>query len=304
LSEARFEEGALADRPASTDRTLPSDVSSNGIRFAFDSARFAPMRDSTDLLADPQALRERFHLDGYLCVRGVLDADRVRAARADYFARFDSGLFAPGTSPADGVFSGQTPAGLPEYGTEGHPAHAMVREAGFDRFTRDPALAAVASDVLAGPVEMLPRRILRHFHRGLARASRAHVDYDYMDHGSDRTVTTWIPLGDCPIECGGLIYLEDSHRLPREQLDRLRGDLDDPRPISADLARTADVLDRRWLWADLRAGDVLLHSPHIVHASLDNASDVMRLSADLRFARRDAGHDERWNGDWSADDGF
>jgi hypothetical protein len=283
---------------------LPSDVSSNGLRFAFDPTRFAPMRDSSDLLGDPAALRERFLADGHLCLRGVLDPDRIWAMRRDYFAHFDPAMFAPGTDRAEGVFSGEVPAGLPEYGTAGHPAYVMVREPGFDKFTRDPALAAVASDLLDGSAELLPRRILRHFHRGLARASRAHIDYDYMDHGSDRTVTAWIPLGDCPIERGGLIYLDESHRLPRADLDRLRGDLDDPRPISADLARTADELGRRWRWADLRAGDVLVHSPHIVHASLDNASDVMRLSADVRFTRRDVSHDERWSGDWSADDGF
>jgi hypothetical protein len=288
----------------STNRTLPREVASNGLRLAFDDTRFAPMRDSTDLLGAPHRLRERFRSDGYLCLRGVLDPDAVRELRRDYFQRFDAAMFAPGTEPVDGVYSGTLPPGLPEYGTAGHPAHDMVRGAAFDEFTRMPELAAVARDLLDGPVDLLPRRILRHFHRGQSRASRAHVDFDYMDHGSDRTVTAWIPIGDCPIECGPLIYLADSHRLPREKLDELRGDIDDPRPISADLARTADFLGRRWLWTNMRAGDVLLHSPHIVHASLDNESDVMRLSADLRFARRDVSHDERWNGDWSADDGF
>jgi len=297
----------LVDRPERTNRTLPRDVASNGRRLAFDESRFAPMRESTELLGDPPRLRARFEEDGYLCLRGVLDPDKVRAVRRAYFERFDDAMFAPGTSRGEGVFSGSPPAGLPEYGTAGHPAYDMVRDPTFAEFTAEPALAAVAGDLLDGPVDLLPRRILRHFHRGQARASRAHVDFDYMDHGSDRTVTTWIPLGDCPIECGPLIYLADSHRAAREDLERLRGDVGDPadpRPISADLGRTADFLGRRWLWADMRAGDVLLHSPHIVHASLDNETDVMRLSADLRFARRDVGHDERWNGDWSADDGF
>jgi ectoine hydroxylase-related dioxygenase (phytanoyl-CoA dioxygenase family) len=153
----------------------------------------------------------------------------------------------------------------------------------------------------------VPRRILRHFHRASRKASRAHVDFDYMDQGSDRLVTAWIPLGDCPVECGGLIYLEGSHRIPRRELDRLRPYTDRPgdqRPISNDLARTARALGGRWLWTDYSAGDVVLHSPHTVHASLDDVSDVMRLSADVRFRRRDATPDERWNDHWSADDGF
>jgi hypothetical protein len=48
----------------------------------------------------------------------------------------------------------------------------------------------------------------------------------------------------------------------------------------------------------------VLHSPHIVHASLDNSADLMRLSTDLRFRLRDTAADERWNNDWSADDGY
>jgi ectoine hydroxylase-related dioxygenase (phytanoyl-CoA dioxygenase family) len=161
--------------------------------------------------------------------------------------------------------------------------------------------------LLDGPAELLPRRILRHYHRDTDQASRAHIDYDYMNRGTDQLVTAWIPLGDCPLECGGLIYLEGSQQLPAAKLDQLRRFTDRPndrRAISNDLNRTARTLGGRWLWTDFRAGDVLLHSPYLVHASLDNATQAMRLSADLRFRRRDTEPDERWNGDWAADDGF
>jgi ectoine hydroxylase-related dioxygenase (phytanoyl-CoA dioxygenase family) len=133
------------------------------------------------------------------------------------------------------------------------------------------------------------------------------VDYDYMDQGSDQVVTAWIPLGDCPIECGGLVYLENSHHYGKADLDPLREHTDRPadhRPISNDLALTARTLGGRWLWSDFRAGDVVLHSPHTVHASLDDVDDLMRLSADIRFRRVGERQDARWNGAWSADDGF
>jgi ectoine hydroxylase-related dioxygenase (phytanoyl-CoA dioxygenase family) len=251
-------------------------------------------------------VRVAFREQGYVLLRSVLDADAVRAVRRDYFALFDPSLLAPGTGPGDGVYSGSEPAG-PPYGTEGHPAHAFVRAPRFDEFTRTPELRGVAEALLDGPVELLPRRILRHFHRDSGAASRAHVDFDYMDHGTDDVVTAWIPLGDCPIECGGLVYLDGTHLVPREHLDGLRAHTDrpdDPRPVSNDLALTAETLRRRWLWTDFRTGDVVLHSPHLLHASLDNASDVMRLSADVRFRRAGGRPDERWNAAWSADDGF
>jgi hypothetical protein len=297
----------VRDQGELTRSTLPAALSSNGVPVSSDPALLAPMQDSTALLDRPAELRRRFDEDGYLLLRSVLDRQRLLDLRAQYFAAFDPALLAPGSSPRDGIFSGTVPAGLPDYGTAGHPAYDLVRTPEFDAMTSDPALRRVAEVLLDGAVELLPRRILRHFDRLSGKASRAHVDYDYMDHGSDRLVTAWIPLGDCPVDCGGLVYLEGSHRVPRERLDGLRSYTDRPddaRPISNDLERTARTLGGRWLWTDYRAGDVALHSPHTVHASLDDRSDVMRLSADIRFRGRDAAPDERWSGAWSADDGF
>jgi hypothetical protein len=286
---------------------LPPVVSSNGVQLPFDEQTFAAQQEAPSWRDQPEQLRASFAAHGYVLLRGALDRDAVLDLRADYFARFDPALLAPGTTPRDGIWSGRTLDDLPAYGTAGHPAYEFVRSAAFDEFTRTPALRQIAETLLEGPADLLPRRILRHFDRSTRRASRAHVDYDYMDHGSDRVVTAWIPLGDCPIECGGLIYLDGSHTIPSAELDSLRDITDRPddrRPVSNDLGMTARVLGGRWRWADYRAGDVVLHSPHIVHASLDNTSDLMRLSADLRFRRRDAAADERWNGDWAADDGF
>ena len=285
---------------------MPGVLSSNGVEIPVDDL-FTEMRDSTELRASPDRLRSRFAEDGYVLLRGLLDRRQVLELRADYFARFDPAFLAPGSAAEAGLFSGTVPDTLPEYGTAGHPAYDLVRSDRFDRFSRTPQLRKIAEALLGGPAELLPRRILRHFHRGSGKASRAHIDYDYMDRGSDQLVTAWIPLGDCPLECGGLIYLEGSQRAPVTELDRLREHTDRPddrRPISNDLSLTAQALGGRWLWTDYRAGDVVLHSPYLVHASLDNVSDTMRLSADLRFRRRDTELDQRWTADWSADDGF
>jgi hypothetical protein len=297
----------VTEQASGQRRPLPAALTSNGVEIPFDDQLFVPMPDSTQWLDRPELLRRRFVQNGYLLLRGVLDRLRVLELRRDYFARFDPSMLAAGTRAEDGIFSGTPPPELADYGTVGHPAYDVVRSPGFDAFTRDPKLLEIAEILLDGPAELVPRRIVRHFDRSSARASRAHVDYDYMDHGSDQLVTAWIPIGDCPIECGGLVYLEDSHRVPRGDLDQLRPYTDRPgdqRPVSNDLGLTARTLGGRWLWTDYRAGDVVLHSPHTVHASLDDVSDVMRLSADVRFRRRGAVADERWNDAWSADDGF
>jgi hypothetical protein len=94
-------------------------VLSNGVPVTTDSEHFAPMRDSTALLGDPDKLRAQFEQDGYVYLRGVLDRQRVMQLRGFYFGMFDPSYFAEGTTPADGVWSGTVPAGQPSHGVVG-----------------------------------------------------------------------------------------------------------------------------------------------------------------------------------------
>jgi len=268
---------------------------------------FAPLRDSTQFADDPGALLARLRVDGYVYLRGVLDREDVLGLRETYFRQFPASYLKPGTTPRDGVWSGRAPASLPPHGAAGHPAHALVRSRVFARFVANPRLERLAQVLLDEPEVMrLPRQILRHFHCG-PLSSRAHTDYDYLDRGSDRLITMWLPVGDCSVVTGGLVYLENSHTVDRcrvAALKTLRTDRPgDSRPISHDLDWTARQLGGRWLYADYRAGDVAIHTPHIVHASLDTTTDVMRMSADIRFAPITVEPDPRWLKPWSGDDG-
>lgn len=282
-------------------------VLSNGVAVPTGADSFAPMRDSTALLDDADKLRSQFQEDGYVYLRGVLDRRRVMSLREHYFAMFDTAYFKPGTTRQDGIWSGVIPQGLPAHGVAGHPAHALVRSAAFAEFTADRSLEAIAKVLLGeDEVRQLPRQIVRHFHMGPA-SSRAHTDFDYMDKGSASIITMWLPIGDCPVRSGGLTYLEGSHTVPKSKLDVLKakrtdrpGDL---RPISHDLGWTASQLGGRWLYADYEAGDVAIHSPHLVHASLDTQTDMMRMSVDVRFLPKRVEPDPRWMTPWSGDDG-
>jgi ectoine hydroxylase-related dioxygenase (phytanoyl-CoA dioxygenase family) len=281
-------------------------ITSNGVAAPLDAAHAAPLTESTHLLADRTALRRRYADEGYLFLRGVLDPELVMATRAAYFEGFDPSYLAAGTAPRDGVFSGRRPGGIGAHGTATHPAHAFVRGTAWRRLIEDPALKAVAETILGGKATVLPRQIVRQFDRSVARASRAHVDHTYLDKGTGEIATVWIPLGDCPMETGPLVYLEDSHRMSPAELDALRQVTDRPedaRPLSHDLGWVSEQAGRRWRYADFTAGDVAVHCPHIVHASLDVRSDAMRLSADVRFIRDGGTPDPRWLTAWAGDDG-
>lgn len=282
-------------------------LTSNGVGIPFDAAHFAPLPDSAGLLDDPAALRRRYRRDGYVYLRGFLDVEMLRRLRHEYFAAFDRSYLRAGHAVDEGIFSGTRPPTLAAHGTTDHPAHAFVRGQGFARLAHDPGLATVASTLLDSPCRLLPRQIVRHFDRSTPRASRAHRDHRYLDAGSDRLVTVWIPVADAPLATGGLIYLEDSAAMESSRLDNLRAVSDRPgdtRPISHDLAWVAERLGRRWRWADFRAGDIAVHSPHVVHASLDTTTDAMRLSADIRFLAAGEPADPRWLEAWSGDDGY
>lgn len=264
-------------------------VSSNGAELPFTTELFTPMADSTALLGDPVALRARLRADGYVLLRGVLDPGDVQRFRESYLDKF----------PADRT-------NLPPYGVAGHPAYEFVRSAEFADFVGQPALAEVAQTLLGGPVHRLARAILRHFDGGTRQSSRAHTDFDYMDQGSDDLITMWIPIGDCSPAGGGLVYLDGSCDIEPDRLAALRAvtdRADDPRPLSHDLGWVARELGRRWRWADYRAGDVAIHTPHLVHAALDATTPTARVSVDVRFLRDGARIDDRWTRPWSADDG-
>lgn len=286
--------------------STPATVYSNGVPVQFTDDLFAPLPDSTPLLSAPEALRRRFREQGVVHLRGVIDRDTVMKLREAYLSTIPEGMLKPGTSPADGLFSGRIPDDLPAHGVEGHPAHAFVRSPLFAEFVDQPVLAELAETLLGAASVRLRRSILRHFYAGSGQSSRAHTDYAYMDQGTENVVTMWIPVGDCRVETGALVYLENSHDVDRELFAPLRARLDRPgddRPISHDLTSTARTLRRRWLWADYAAGDVAVHGPHIVHASLDAMTEVMRISVDARFVRRGETEDPRWTRDWSGDDG-
>ena len=263
-------------------------LTSNGRRVSHDPADLGELQAGNALIDDPDGLRERFFSDGYVLLRDLLDPAPIRELRARYLHAV--------------ACSGRRRS----HGMAGHPAHELVRTAEFRDFVANRSLSDVAACLLGGSAGVLPRCILRDYQPGSRRASRAHRDRAYITPGRFGIVTAWIPLGDCPVGGGGLVYLEDSQEADDTPLAAapVTDRPDDRRPLSHDLAHVAQTLGRRWLTAHYRAGDVVFHSPDVIHASLDVATSEPRVSVDVRFARRDDDIDPRWSAAWSGDDGY
>ncbi|GAA1657569.1 phytanoyl-CoA dioxygenase family protein [Kribbella alba] len=264
-------------------------LTSNGYVLDEAANRLGPLVAVPDWeVRDRVTLRERLRRDGYLYLRGLLDREEVLAFRRYYFERTGGTVDRAGFRK---VLFGEIVPG-PEYAA----------------FCTQPALREWFAWFLGGETFLHKRKIIRQTapgENGIGTATQAHYDLVYLREGTDRVLSAWIPLGDCPVELGGLVYLEGSHhRVLREEAE---GRLKRPAAsITADLPGLADEYDARWLAADYAAGDVVIHTAHTVHAALDNVdpTGTLRLSTDIRYQRADAPTDPRWQSDWHDRDGL
>jgi len=267
------------------------------------------LRDSGPVAGDPVALRERMAEDGYLYLRGYLDRDAVLAARAEITRRLaELGQLEPGTDPADAVSRpGAAGASFEELVRGNAPLHGLLYGA---------RMLGLYERLLGGAVRHYDFTWFRAVPGG-GRGTYPHCDVVYMGRGTRDLYTAWVPIGDVPLEVGGLMILEQSHR----QADRIRAYLDRDvdayctnRPDAADIEAGRKLwqnwdgrlssnpvtlrskLGGRWLTTGFRAGDVLTFGMATIHASLDNQSDRFRLSSDSRYQRASDPIDERWVG--------
>lgn len=289
-----------------TATTLPR-LTAVGHEIDTDPAHFGFLRASTEFLDQPAVLRERMEEDGYLYLPGFFPREKILAVRAELTRRLaDQGLLGEGHPAIDAVWN-------PEKRT------AFKPDLGLD----NPSLAKVVfSPELLGFYERFFGEPVRHFDFIWMRAvgpgpgTRPHCDLPYMGRGTRRLLTCWIPYGDVPLELGGLMMLENSHR----QADRLRAYLDtdvdaycENRPqdvakvvgegkfshrgwLTSNPVSLREKLGGRWLTADWRAGDLITFRMDLVHGSLDNRTDRIRLSSDTRYQRASEPADERWIG--------
>lgn len=270
----------------------------------------------TDPAQPMAALREQYQAQGYLWLKHFLDRDEVLAFRRRFFAALaETGILAPGTDPVDGFYSGDEDRDLAR-----KILMEAVRWAAYESFCFAPRLWQFYEAFLGGPVYLHKRKILRYTRPHDANCTGAHYDLTYLRGGTDSVCTSWIPIGDTPVEMGGLVYLEGSDHWGRQMEAEFREkslDLSPEERISAynknmakggwlskDLPDLAARLGSRWLMADFEAGDMVVHSAYMIHAATVNESSEgrLRLSTDIRYQLVREEIDQRWQNHWSLDD--
>lgn len=181
-------------------------------------------------------------------------------------------------------------------------------------FTEHPILKSFIQTFAGWADTTLLRRSLFRPNVPGGETTQVHYDQIFLRGGPPTALTAWVPLGDCPVNGGGLLYLENSVPLGQELEDGFTDaakDFTQEERISAfnanmthggflekDSGRFGTVWGRKWLAADYEAGDVVLHNAFNIHCSAVNETEVIRLATDLRFVETGKEFDERWMHFW------
>ena len=271
-------------------------LTANGFRVDGSHERLGELRDASDLLGDPDALRAAMQERGHLFFRRLIDPAVVGEARLEVLTKYAVLGEVDDRHPICDAIAGAGD-GVP---TANLRAFSQSVRSGYwyRRVTDGPEVLGVMGDLLDGAVRIFEMRWPRFVRPG--EGCGFHCDGPYMNRGTDRIFSAWIPLGDVTPTEGALMVLENSHRSERLLSGYLRADADrdglqwlDDDPVSVQ-----DQYGDRWLTTDFAAGDVLVFGMHTLHGAFDNRSPVgrCRLSSDSRYQRVDEPADPRWNG--------
>jgi ectoine hydroxylase-related dioxygenase (phytanoyl-CoA dioxygenase family) len=296
-------------------RQLPGSLTSNGYIVENTPDKLGWLTP-TDPATPMRILREQYDAQGYLWLKGILNRDAVLAFRRFYFSAYlETGMIAPGTDPVDGIYSG----GEVDQQAVRKVLFDFVKCPEFENFCRMEPIVEFYREFFQNDIYLHKRKIIRHKQPGHWRCTGGHYDLIYLRAGTDRLASSWIPIGDIPVEMGGLIYLEGSEGLGRkfeadfttagynltpEQRISAYNDNMKGAYLSEDLPDLARRINGRWLAADYEAGDMVVHNPYMIHASTVNNDPQgrFRLSTDIRYQSVSDEVDRRWTNHWVPDD--
>ena len=281
-------------------------LASSGHALDLSGAAFGELRRSDSYINQPEVLRERIDRDGYLYLPGFFERDDILAVRETFTRGLaEQGLLDPAYPHLEAVLNPHLRA---SFKPEWPPNNRVLLNLVFGR-----RLLGFYEAFFGEPVKHFDFTWLRAIAPG--PGTKPHCDWVYMGRGTHDLLTCWIPYGDVPLDLGGLMVLEDSHQKSGRIRAYLEVDVDtycENRPDHVEKARQGkwthtgslsnnpvslqQKLGGRWLTTEWSAGDLITFKMNLIHASLDNASDRIRLSSDTRYQRASEPADERWIG--------
>ena len=239
--------------------------------------QYKEFRVSNDAMDDPEELQRRIEEEGYLFFRKLQDPDKLLDLRREMLTVIqEGGWLVPGTDPMDGIadISRQCTEGNAEYTDVYHEVYKLES---FHRSGHWPEVIDMMEKVIGRPVLPHPQKIARlWFPKYTEHTTPIHQDFVHFQ-GNFQTYTCWAPVGDCPIELGGLALIPGSHKVGKV--------LDHHFSLGAGAQKIyADEIEGEWHTTDYEIGDSLIFLALTIHQALPNfTEDQLRVSLDNRY---------------------
>jgi ectoine hydroxylase-related dioxygenase (phytanoyl-CoA dioxygenase family) len=173
--------------------------------------------------------------------------------------------------------------------TEGDPQYMAVYKkvlhlSSFNDLPQNEQIINFMTRLIGAPAFNHRLRVGRMtFPKNAGQTTTAHQDFTYI-RGTPETYTLWTPLGNCPVELGGLAILKGSHRLGLLE----HGDNADKKYAGKEVTEEQwdDHPEVEWVCGDMQMGDALIFHSHTVHKAMPNLTEnLLRLSVDNRYQR-------------------
>lgn len=211
-----IEEKVITDQKIPTDHVLVND----GTLSPQDTLPLHPSEPSESI----SVLRERYNVDGYLFLKGLLPRSTVQSCRESYFVHLaPTGVLQPSSQPVDGLYNTLSdPRDFPNVGAGKPPGDSKAgvflrlaekahTEPWYLEFSRHPAVLDFVKKLTGWSDDeafLLPRSLLRN-NTPVNKAIGVHYDQIFLRRGDPTSVTAWVPIGDIGRHGGGLIYLHN-----------------------------------------------------------------------------------------------
>ena len=244
------------------------------------SAEIRELRVSNDAMDDPGEIQRRIADEGYVFFRRLVNPDRILELRREMMTMIQEvGWLIAGTDPMDGIadVNMRYTEGDNEY-TEGYAE--IYRIENFHRSAHWPEYLDIVEKMVGRPIMPHPQKVARiWFPKYTEHTTPTHQDFVHFQ-GSFDNITCWAPIGDCPIELGGLAVIPESHKVERvlEHHFALGAG-----GLIVDETENEDI-DPVWHSIDYEPGDALFFPALTIHRALPNyTDDRLRLSLDNRY---------------------
>ena len=248
-----------------------------------------PMSDQLQPLVNGLELSDlelaRFHREGYLIVRSMVDS-KTLAQMSAYIDEALSPLTAPVEFEADLQYPGAPlDRNAPGGSTPRRLLNAYTRDKVFRDWARSPAVTERIAQLLDSRQLVLSQNhhnCIMTKHPGYSSATAWHQDIRYWSFDKPELVNAWLAIGEETEENGGMAMLPGSHALTLD-----RGRLDSALFLRTDIEENQVLLDTQ-VTACLSPGDVLFFDCKVFHAAGRNCTNKIKKS--LVFTYHDAGN--------------